>query len=154
MSNLIQEFEKEQIKKINQARGKESNYVPDFKVGDTITVKYKITEGTTTRLQAFTGIVIAKSRSFSNYSSSFTVRKISKTIGVQREFVLYSPLISSIELIKKGTIRRAKLYYLRDLTGKASRIKEKLDFLIGDDASADGEIIDSTSAADVPPPIA
>lgn len=128
MSKLIQEFEKSQIEKINAARP-ELQSIPAFNVGDTIKVKYKITEGTTTRLQAFIGVVIARSKSFSHYSSSFTVRKISSGVGVERKFFLYSPLLSSIEVSKQGVIRRAKLYYLRNLTGKASRIKEKLDFL-------------------------
>jgi large subunit ribosomal protein L19 len=130
MVNLIQEFEKEQANKINEARGGLDKFVPNFKVGDSVKVKYKITEGTTTRLQAFAGIVIARSKSFSNYSATFTVRKISDGIGVERKFTLYSPLISNIELVKQGVVRRAKLYYLRNLTGKASRIKEKMDFLI------------------------
>lgn len=125
---LLKDFEKAQIEKINSARP-ELKIIPDFKVGDTVKVKYKITEGNTTRLQAFIGIVIARSKSFSNYSASFTVRKISSGVGVERKFFLYSPLVSSVELTKQGVVRRAKLYYLRDLTGKASRIREKLDFL-------------------------
>ncbi len=128
MSKLIQEFEKSQIVKISADRP-DLKSVPEFNVGDTIRVKYKITEGTTTRLQAFIGVVIARSKSFSHYSSSFTVRKISSGVGVERKFFTYSPLLSSIEIAKQGVIRRAKLYYLRSLTGKASRIKEKLDFL-------------------------
>jgi large subunit ribosomal protein L19 len=134
MSKLIQEFEKSQIERINAERT-ELKTIPDFKVGDTVRVKYKITEGTTTRLQAFIGIVIAKTKSFSNYSASFTVRKISSGVGVERKFFLYSPLISSIELTKQGVVRRAKLYYLKNLTGKASRIREKLDFEIEETSS-------------------
>ncbi|MDA0902518.1 MAG: 50S ribosomal protein L19 [Proteobacteria bacterium] len=129
MTNLVEKFEQNQVKNINEARGGISNFVPDFKVGDNVTVKYKITEGAVTRLQAFSGVVIARSKSFTNYSATFTVRKISKSVGVERKFTLYSPLLSSITLDKKGVVRRSKLYYLRNLTGKASRIKEKLDFI-------------------------
>jgi len=129
MTNLIEQFNIDQASKINELRGGLSKFIPEFKVGDTVKVKYKITEGTTTRIQIFMGVVIAKSKSFSNYNSTFTVRKISSGVGVERKFPLYSPLISGVELAKQGVVRRAKLYYLRNLTGKASRIKEKLDFL-------------------------
>ena len=129
MANLIESFNADQASKINQARGGLEKFVPDFKSGDTVKVKYKITEGGTTRTQTFIGVVIARSKSFANYNATFTVRKISSGVGVERKFALYSPLLVGVELAKKGTIRRAKLYYLRDLTGKASRIKEKLDFL-------------------------
>ncbi len=122
---IIQDFENTQAKKSVEAR-KEA--FPKFKVGDTVSVKYKITEGATTRLQAFQGVVIAKTKSDDNYNATFTVRKISSGIGVERKFVAHSPLVSSIEVMKKGVVRRAKLYYLRELTGKASRIKERLDF--------------------------
>lgn len=138
MVNFIQKFEQEQVNKINEARGGLDKFVPNFKVGDSVRVKYKITEGTTTRIQAFVGIVIARSKSFSNYSATFTVRKISDGIGVERKFALYSPLVAGIELVKQGVVRRAKLYYIRDLTGKASRIKEKLDFLTDDKSEATG----------------
>lgn len=125
MTNFISNFAKEQVKKIKESRSFE---LPSFKAGDTVSVKYKITEGGNTRLQAFKGTVIAKSKSDSNYLATFTVRKISSGIGVERKFPLYSPLIAGIEVEKKGIVRRAKLYYLRELTGKAARIKEKLDF--------------------------
>jgi large subunit ribosomal protein L19 len=138
MVNFIQEFEQEQANKINEARGGLDKFVPNFKVGDSVRVKYKITEGTTTRLQAFVGIVIARSKSFSHYSATFTVRKISDGVGVERKFALYSPLVAGIELVKQGVVRRAKLYYIRNLTGKASRIKEKLDFLIEDKTGVSG----------------
>lgn len=127
MSNLIQQFEKNQLGRIKELRPNLN--IPAFKVGDSLRVKYKITEGTTTRLQAFAGIVIARSKNLENYNATFTIRKISDGVGVERKFALYSPLVAEIELTKKGTVRRAKLYYLRNLTGKASRIKEKLDFL-------------------------
>jgi len=127
MKNLLPNFAEEQVKKIKAARGAE---LSDFKVGDTVSVKYKITEGASTRIQAFNGIVIAKSKSASNYAATFTVRKISSGVGVERKFPLYSPLLAGVEVLKQGVVRRAKLYYLRNLTGKASRIKEKLDFFV------------------------
>ncbi|MFT6106225.1 MAG: large subunit ribosomal protein L19 [Rickettsiales bacterium] len=129
MTNLIELFNIDQANQINKARGGFDKFIPNFKVGDTVSVKYKITEGSNTRIQAFIGVVIAKSKSFENYNSTFTVRKISSGVSVERKFTLYSPLIGGIDIVKKGVVRRAKLYYLRGLTGKASRIKEKLDFL-------------------------
>lgn len=126
MKNLLSNFAKEQVKKIQETRGFE---LPKFKVGDTVSVKYKITEGANTRIQAFNGVVIAKTKSVSNYSATFSVRKISSGIGVERKFPIHSPLLAGVEILKQGVVRRAKLYYLRTLTGKASRIKEKLDFL-------------------------
>jgi len=126
MSNYIKEFCKKQVEEINQSRGFS---IPSFRVGDTVSVKYKIVEGANSRLQAFAGVVVSKTKNDSNLSATFTVRKISSGVGVERKFTLYSPLISSIEVLKSGVVRRAKLYYLRDLKGKASRIKEKLDFL-------------------------
>ena len=100
--------------------------LPEFAAGDTISVYYKIKEGTKERIQQFQGVVIQRRNS--GTAETFTVRKISSGIGVERKFMLYSPLVSEVEILKKGVIRRAKLYYLRKLTGKASRIKEKLDF--------------------------
>lgn len=126
MKNLLSNFAKEQVKKIQETRGFE---LPKFKVGDTVSVKYKITEGGNTRIQAFNGVVIAKAKNVSNYSATFSVRKISSGIGVERKFPIHSPLLAGVEILKQGVVRRAKLYYLRTLTGKASRIKEKLDFL-------------------------
>ncbi len=96
---------------------------PDFKPGDNITVNYKIIEGNKERIQAFKGDVIQ--RRGEGLTQSFTVRKISNGVGVERVFPLYSPAIDSIELHKKGKVRRAKLYYMRDLKGKKARIKEK-----------------------------
>lgn len=125
MKNFLVDFAKEQVEKIKESRSFE---LPNFKVGDTVSVKYKITEGANTRIQAFNGVVIAKSKKASHYAATFTVRKISSGIGVERKFPLYSPLIAGIEIMKQGIVRRAKLYYLRELTGKAARIKEKLDF--------------------------
>lgn len=126
MKNFLQDFAQEQVKKINEIRG---FAIPEFNAGDTVSVKYKITEGATTRIQAFKGVVIAKTKDDKNYNATFTVRKISSGVGVERKFPLYSPLIAGIEVLKQGVVRRSKLYYLRNLTGKASRIKEKLDFL-------------------------
>jgi large subunit ribosomal protein L19 len=129
MTNLIEQFNIDQANQINESRGGLDKFIPNFKVGDTVRVKYKITEGSTTRIQVFMGVVIARSKSFKNYNSTFTVRKMSSGVSVERKFTLYSPLIAGVEIAKKGVVRRAKLYYLRNLTGKASRIKEKLDFL-------------------------
>jgi len=126
MKNIIKEFEQEQLKIAKEAKG--SN-IGNFNVGDTVSVKYKINEGGTVRLQAFNGIVIARTKSKDNYNATFTVRKISSGVGVERKFALYSPLLTAIEVLKQGDVRRAKLYYLRKLTGKASRIKEKLAFI-------------------------
>ncbi|MDT8384808.1 MAG: 50S ribosomal protein L19 [Gammaproteobacteria bacterium] len=114
MSELIKQIEAEQMSKV----------VPAFGAGDTVVVQVKVKEGTRERLQAFEGIVIAKRNRGLN--SSFTVRKISHGEGVERVFQTYSPLVSEIEVKRRGAVRRAKLYYLRDLKGKAARIKEKL----------------------------
>lgn len=114
MSNIIKELEAAQLKKD----------VPEFGPGDTVVVQVKVIEGTRERLQAFEGVVIAKRNRGLN--SAFTVRKISHGVGVERVFQTHSPLVSSIEVKRRGDVRRAKLYYLRDLTGKAARIKEKL----------------------------
>ncbi|WP_020562325.1 50S ribosomal protein L19 [Methylosarcina fibrata] len=113
MSNIIDALEKEQLKQ-----------VPEFNPGDTVVVQVKVKEGDRERIQAFEGIVIAKRNRGLN--SAFTVRKISHGTGVERVFQTHSPLISEIQVKRRGDVRRAKLYYLRDLTGKAARIKEKL----------------------------
>lgn len=123
MSNIIKEFELKQLAKL-----KESKAIPNFKVGYTVSVKYKINESGNVRLQAFNGIVIAITKDKSNFRSTFTVRKISSGVGVERKFILHSPLVAGVEILKQGAVRRAKLNYLRKLNGKASRIKEKLDF--------------------------
>jgi len=114
MSNIIEELEAEQM----------SKKIPEFGSGDTVVVQVKIKEGDRERLQAFEGIVIAKRNRGLN--SSFTVRKISHGEGVERVFQTYSPLVSEIKVKRSGDVRRAKLYYLRGLQGKAARIKEKL----------------------------
>lgn len=115
MSNLIQSIEQEQMKQT----------FPDFRAGDTIIVKVKVKEGTRERLQAFEGVVIARRNR--EFNSSFTVRKISHGEGVERVFALYSPVIAGIEIKRRGDVRKAKLYHLRNLRGKAARIKEKLE---------------------------
>jgi len=114
MSNIIRELEAEQMKKD----------VPSFSAGDSVIVKVKVTEGTRERLQAFEGVVIAKRNRGLN--SAFTVRKISHGEGVERVFQTHSPAIASIEVIRRGDVRRAKLYYLRERSGRSARIKEKL----------------------------
>jgi len=114
MSNIIKQLEAEQM----------NREVPDFAPGDTIEVKVRVKEGTRERLQAFSGVVIAKRNRGLN--SAFTVRKMSHGEGVERVFQTYSPSIESISVTRRGDVRRAKLYYLRGLTGKAARIKEKL----------------------------
>ena len=114
MSNIIQELEAEQM-------GKE---MPNFGPGDTVVVQVKVKEGDRERLQAYEGICIAKRNRGLN--SSFTVRKISHGEGVERVFQTYSPAVDSVEVKRRGDVRRAKLYYLRGLTGKAARIKEKV----------------------------
>ena len=114
MSTIIQALEAEQMNK----------EIPDFNAGDTVIVQVKVKEGDRERLQAFEGVVIAKKNRGLN--SAFTVRKISYGEGVERVFQTYSHAIDSIEVKRKGAVRRAKLYYLRGLTGKAARIKEKV----------------------------
>ena len=99
--------------------------LPDFRSGDTVSVGLRITEGSRTRIQTFEGVVIAMS-SGGGLDKSFTVRKISNGIGVERIIPYHSPKIESLKVLKKGKVRRAKLYYLRGLSGKAARIKEKL----------------------------
>lgn len=114
MSNIIAQLEAEQMTK----------EIPTFSSGDTVIVQVRVKEGDRERLQAFEGVVIAKRNRGLN--SAFTVRKISNGEGVERVFQTYSPIISEIEVKRRGKVRRAKLYYLRGLTGKAARIKEKL----------------------------
>lgn len=116
MSNIIQILENEQM----QA----AKALPEFSPGDTVVVQVKVKEGDRVRLQSYEGVVIAKSNRGLN--SSFTVRKISHGVGVERVFQSYSPVIDSVELKRRGDVRRAKLYYMRELSGRAARIKEKL----------------------------
>ena len=114
MSNIIKQLEAEQMKKD----------VPDYRPGDTVVVQVKVTEGDKSRLQAFEGVVIAiKNRGI---NSAFTVRKISNGVGVERVFQTHSPIVDSIEIKRRGDVRQAKLYYLRERSGRSARIKEKL----------------------------
>ncbi|MCX7245049.1 MAG: 50S ribosomal protein L19 [Burkholderiales bacterium] len=117
--NLIEKIEQEEI-----ARLSANKKMPSFAPGDTVVVSVNVVEGTRKRTQAFEGVVIAKRNRGLN--SSFIVRKISSGEGVERTFQLYSPLIANIEVKRRGDVRRAKLYYLRDRSGKSARIKEKL----------------------------
>jgi large subunit ribosomal protein L19 len=123
MTNILSDFTKGQLEGVKKTRGFE---IPTFDSGDTVNVQYKITEGGASRIQSFSGVVIAKSKNLSSYNSTFTVRKISSGVGVERKFITYSPLLAGVEVLKKGVTRRAKLYYLRNLAGKSARIKEKL----------------------------
>lgn len=113
-NKIIQQIEAEQMTK----------EIPPFAPGDTIIVQVKVKEGDRERLQAFEGVVIGKRNRALN--SAFTVRKISNGVGVERTFQTYSPLVASISVKRRGDVRKAKLYYLRDLSGRAARIKEKL----------------------------
>jgi len=130
--NPILEIEREQIERLTAERP-----IPDFGPGDTVRVNVKVIEGNRERVQAFEGVVIAKKNRGIN--SSFTVRKISYGEGVERIFPLYSPRIESIEVIRRGRVRRAKLYYLRGRTGKAARIVERREEPKGGGAPAAGE---------------
>jgi large subunit ribosomal protein L19 len=114
MSNIVQQLEKERM----------TRKVPDFKPGDTVVVQVKVVEGDRERIQAYEGVVIARSNRGLN--SSFTVRKMSHGEGVERVFQTHSPSISTIQIKRRGSVRRAKLYYLRERMGKAARIEEKL----------------------------
>ena len=117
--NIIEKFERDQIKSL--VKGKK---IPQFHPGDTVRVNVKVREGTRERVQGFEGVCIAKKNR--GLSSSFTVRKISFGEGVERVFPIFSPTIDSISVIRTGQVRRAKLYYLRDLTGKKARIVERI----------------------------
>lgn len=119
--NLIEQLEKEEM-----ARLTADKTIPEFAPGDTVVVQVKVKEGSRERLQAYEGVVIARRNRGLN--SAFTVRKISAGEGVERTFQLYSPLVAAIEVKRRGDVRRAKLYYLRQRSGKSARIKEKLDY--------------------------
>ena len=126
--NIIETLEKEQIAEL----GKD---IPDFTAGDTIRVGYKVTEGTRSRVQAYEGVCIGR-KGGSGIGASFTVRKISFGEGVERVFPLHSPNIDSITVVRRGRVRRAKLYYLRDRRGKSARIAEKSNYKAKDGAEA------------------
>ena len=116
--NIIQQYEADQVSRLSANRG-----VPDFAAGDTVRVAVKVVEGERTRTQAFEGVCIARSNK--GLGSNFTVRKISYGEGVERVFPLYSPLIAEIAVVRRGDVRRAKLYYLRGRSGKSARIAER-----------------------------
>jgi len=119
--NIIAQLDAEQRAKIDEKR-----QLPAFQAGDTLRVLVRVTEGTRTRIQAYEGVCIA--RSGGGLNETFTVRKISYGEGVERVFPVYSPLVEGVEIVRRGKVRRAKLYYLRGLTGKAARISEKKDY--------------------------
>lgn len=142
MSNIIQILETEQMQAV-------AKKIPDFVPGDTVIVQVKVKEGERVRLQSFEGVVIAKRNRGLN--SAFTVRKISHGVGVERVFQTYSPIIEGIEVKRQGEVRRAKLYYMRELSGKAARIREKLKktgakAVQADDTTASNEADDSAAA--------
>jgi large subunit ribosomal protein L19 len=116
--NIIEQLEKEQIARLNKT-------IPDFQPGDTVVVNVKVKEGDRARVQAYEGVCIG--RSGGGLNENFTVRKISYGEGVERVFPLYSPMIDSIKVVRRGAVRRAKLYYLRDRRGKSARIAERTD---------------------------
>jgi large subunit ribosomal protein L19 len=116
--NILQQLDREQIEKLGRD-------VPDFQPGDTLIVNVKVKEGERARVQAYEGVCIA--RAGAGFQESFTVRKISYGEGVERVFPLYSPMIDSIKVVRRGKVRRAKLYYLRDRRGKSARIAERSD---------------------------
>ena len=132
--DLIQKLEQEEIKRL-------ARKIPNFAPGDTVVVKVQVVEGDKKREQAYEGVVIAKRNRGLN--SSFIVRKISSGEGVERTFQMYAPSIASIEVKRKGAVRRSKLYYLRGLTGKAARIREKLE-------SSDREIMTEDASNEAP----
>jgi large subunit ribosomal protein L19 len=127
--NTLQQLEQEQIQKLTA-----ETPVPAFEPGDTLRVKVKVVEGTRERIQAFEGVCIGRRNAGVN--SSFTVRKISYGEGVERVFPLYSPRIAGIEVVRHGSVRRAKLYYLRGRRGKSARIAEKVSVNVADEAGA------------------
>jgi large subunit ribosomal protein L19 len=132
--NIIEQLEKEQVAAVAAKRA-----VPEFGPGDTVIVNVRVKEGDRTRVQAYEGVVIA--RSGGGLNENFTVRKISYGEGVERVFPVYSPLIDSIKVVRRGKVRRAKLYYLRGRTGKSARIAEKQKALLsgmGAEAAAQG----------------
>jgi large subunit ribosomal protein L19 len=138
--NLIQELEREQAEKITAKRK-----LADFAPGDTVVVSVRITEGERSRVQAYEGVVIA--RSGSGINQNFTVRKMSYGEGVERVFPLYSPMVEAVKVLRRGKVRRAKLYYLRGLTGKAARITEKKRVLAPGTISATGSATGTAEAA-------
>jgi len=141
--NIIEQLEQEEIGKLTSERP-----VPEFGAGDTLRVHVKVVEGTRERIQMFEGVCIGRKNSALN--SSFTVRKISYGEGVERVFPLFSPRIETIEVVRRGVVRRAKLYYLRGLRGKRARIAEKVERRVG--ASAVDKAAEFAVASDEVPP--
>ncbi|MFK0685843.1 50S ribosomal protein L19 [Ochrobactrum sp. BD67] len=140
MTDIIRQLEAEQAAKIEEKRK-----LPDFQPGDTVRVQVRVTEGTRTRVQAYEGVCIA--RSGAGLNENFTVRKISYGEGVERVFPVYSPVVEGVELVRRGKVRRAKLYYLRGLTGKAARIAEKKDNRTKAEREADKRAAERDAAA-------
>jgi large subunit ribosomal protein L19 len=136
--NLLKQIEKEQMAKLSE--GKQT---PDFQPGDTLIVNVKIVEGERARVQAYEGVCIG--RAGSGLNENFTVRKISYGEGVERVFPLYSPMIDSIEVVRRGKVRRAKLYYLRGRRGKSARIIERQDYAVDETAGAEATAKDSST---------
>jgi large subunit ribosomal protein L19 len=130
--NLIQTLEKEQVAKLSAGKD-----IPDFQPGDTLMVNVRVVEGERTRVQAYEGVCIG--RSGAGLNENFTVRKISYGEGVERVFPLYSPMIDSIQVVRRGKVRRAKLYYLRGRRGKSARIVERQDRAAADQGEAAAE---------------
>ena len=118
MTNIVHQFEKDQIAKMT-----ENKDIPEFRAGDTVRVSVKVIDGANSRLQAYEGVVISKRNRA--ITSSFVVRKVSHGEGVERRFMTYSPIVAKIEVVKRGIVRRAKLHYLRALSGRAARIQER-----------------------------
>uniref|UniRef100_A0A914Z8A8 Large ribosomal subunit protein bL19m n=1 Tax=Panagrolaimus superbus TaxID=310955 RepID=A0A914Z8A8_9BILA len=139
-AKTVLQLEAEQIAKIAEKR-----VLPVFDAGDTVRVLVRVTEGTRTRVQAYEGVCIA--RSGAGLQESFTVRKISYGEGVERVFPVYSPLVEGVEVVRRGKVRRAKLYYLRGLTGKAARIVEKKDNRSKAEREADKRAAERDAAA-------
>ena len=138
--NIIETIEREELARL--AKGKK---IPDFAPGDTLQVNVKVVEGERTRVQAYEGVCIG--RSGAGLNESFTVRKISYGEGVERVFPLYSPMVDSIEVVRRGKVRRAKLYYLRQRRGKKARISEKQDYTVGTGETAESaEAVESVEA--------
>ena len=140
MTDIIRQLEAEQAAKIEEKRK-----LPEFQPGDTVRVQVRVTEGTRTRVQAYEGVCIA--RSGAGLHENFTVRKISYGEGVERVFPVYSPIVEGVEVVRRGKVRRAKLYYLRGLTGKAARIAEKKDNRSKAEREADKRAAERDAAA-------
>jgi large subunit ribosomal protein L19 len=136
--NVIEQLEREQIARLGKT-------VPDFEPGDTLQVNVKVVEGDRTRIQAYEGVCIA--RSGTGLNESFTVRKISYGEGVERVFPVHSPLIDSVKVVRRGKVRRAKLYYLRDRRGKSARIAERSDRAVRPEGEPSADTAPETPAA-------